>query len=266
MKKILFFVSIVVLTLGLFNISSAQQNQCAFIGASNYQRCCSASQTFNDPALAQRCDNYINSQTSGGGGGSGGQSGDPVIIDPILQNQCALIGTSNYSRCCTAALTFNNPQLAQRCDNYINSQTPGTIGGGTQNTNPTGNTGTPGTIAPTPQASSSALASCNLIAFDSLLDILIWLKCVIGAAIIPLIFTIAFLLFLWGMVQYIRNADNEKKREESKKFIYYGIIGLTVMVAVWGIVRIVTTTFGLGDTVPQLQTDCLSSDKDNPCK
>ncbi|MEK7227922.1 MAG: hypothetical protein AAB681_01035, partial [Patescibacteria group bacterium] len=136
------------------------------------------------------------------------------------QSQCAFINnSSDYSRCCTAALTFNNPQLSQRCDNYINTQTPGTIGSGTPpNTNPTngGVGGTPGTIAPTPQASSQALASCNLISFDSLLDILIWLKCVIGAAIIPLIFTIAFLLFLWGMVQYIRNADNEKKREESK--------------------------------------------------
>lgn len=121
-------------------------------------------------------------------------------------------------------------------------------------------------IVPTPQASSSALSSCNNISFDSLLDILIWLKCVIGAAVIPLIFTLTFLVFLWGMFNYIRNADNEKKREESKKFIYWGIIGLTVMVSVWGIVRIVTTTFGLGNTVPQLQTDCLSTDANNPCK
>jgi hypothetical protein len=68
------------------------------------------------------------------------------------------------------------------------------------------------------------------------------------------------------MFGYIRDANDVKKREESKKFIYYGIIGLTVMVGVWGIVRIVTTTFGLGNTVPQLQTDCLTTDKNNPCK
>ncbi len=182
------------------------------------------------------------------------------------QNQCALIGSSNYQRCCTASLTFNDPNLAQRCDNYINSQTPGTVGSGTPNTNPTNSGTNPGTIAPTPQSSSPILDSCDLISFDSLLDILVWLKCIIGAAIVPLIFTLAFLFFLWGMVGYIRNADNEKKREESKKFIYYGIIGLTVMVAVWGIVRIVTTTFGLGNTVPQLQTDCLTTDPKNPCK
>lgn len=179
------------------------------------------------------------------------------------QGFCPEITPSNYQECCV-----DTGVNANACSQYT-PPAPGTIGSGTPpNTNPTnGGTGTTaGTIAPTPQASSSALSSCNLIAFDSLLDILIWLKCVIGAAIIPLIFTIAFLLFLWGMVQYIRNADNEKKREESKKFIYYGIIGLTVMVAVWGIVRIVTTTFGLGNTVPQLQTDCLSTDPKNPCR
>lgn len=150
------------------------------------------------------------------------------------------------------------------------NQVPGTIGSGTPpNTNPAngGVDTTAGTIAPTPQASSQQLASCNLISFDSLLDILIWLKCIIGVAIIPLIFTITFLVFLWGMFGYIRDANDVKKREESKKFIYYGIIGLTVMVGVWGIVRIVTTTFGLGNTVPQLETgDCLTTDKNNPCK
>ncbi|MCC7436497.1 hypothetical protein IT402_01315, partial [Candidatus Nomurabacteria bacterium] len=129
------------------------------------------------------------------------------------------------------------------------------------------NSGTnPGTIAPTPQSSSPILDSCDLISFDSLLDILVWLKCVIGSAIIPLIFTLAFLYFLWGMVMFIRGADDVKKREESKKFIYWGIIALTVMVSVWGIVRIVTSTFGLGNTVPQLQTECLTDTKDNPCK
>ncbi len=135
----------------------------------------------------------------------------------------------------------------------------GTLGSGTgPGTNPI-NSGTtpPNVIAPTPQASSAALLSCSKISFTSLLDILIWLKCIIGVAIIPLIFTLAFLFFLWGMAMYIRGSDDVKKREESKKFIYWGIIGLTVMVSVWGIVKIVNTTFGFGNTVPKLQTDYL---------
>ncbi len=70
------------------------------------------------------------------------------------------------------------------------------------------------------------------------------------------------------MVMYIRGSDDVKKREESKKFIYWGIIGLTVMVSIWGIVKIVNTTFGFGNAVPTLQTkdNCLTTDPKNPCK
>ena len=188
---------------------------------------------------------------------------------PVIQ--CNPINSQNYPLCCPS----NLPGMATACANYkasvcaANPSDPQcqSVRGGTPNTNPAnGGTRTNGTIAPTPATSSAALKSCSAIAFDSLLDILIWLKCIIGAAIIPLIFTLAFLYFLWGMVMFIRGADDVKKREESKKFIYWGIIALTVMVAVWGIVKIVTTTFGLGNTVPQLQTDCLTTSKTNPCK
>lgn len=181
------------------------------------------------------------------------------------QIQCDVIGPDNADTCCVGI----NPPAA--CADYININaggdtqgggpqgTVGSGGGGSINTNPTnsGSDTSSGTIAPTPQASSAALFACNTISFESLLDILIWLKCVIGAAIIPLLFTIAFLLFLWGMIKYIRGSDDVKKREESKKFIYWGIIGLTVMVSVWGIVKIVNSTFGFGNTVPELQTDYL---------
>lgn len=182
----------------------------------------------------------------------------------------APITSQNFPLCCPSQL----PTQAQKCALFcINNPQeiacdPGIRGGNPTPpvTNPTNSGSNPGVIAPTPQASARALESCNAIAFDSLLDVLIWLKCVIGSAIIPLIFTLAFLYFLWGMVMFIRGADDVKKREESKKFIYWGIIALTVMVSVWGIVRIVTSTFGLGNTVPQLQTECLTNTKDNPCK
>jgi hypothetical protein len=169
------------------------------------------------------------------------------------QVSCDVIDDNNFNQCCVGV----NQPIA--CDNLNAGGNPqGGIGSNPQNTNPQNGAPTPpGTIAPTPQTSSPALLSCSKISFVSLLDILIWLKCIIGAAIIPLIFSLAFLFFLWGMVMYIRGSDDVKKREESKKFIYWGIIGLTVMVSVWGIVKIVNTTFGLGNTVPKLQTDYL---------
>lgn len=197
-----------------------------------------------------------------------------IPINSVKAQTCNFndpVTSTNAPICCPSTYAPEAKKCTDFCVNNPNEIFCGTgiRGGGTtrtQNTNATNSSTTSGSIAPTPQASSKALNSCNAVAFDSLLDILIWLKCVIGSAIIPLLFTFAFLYFLWGMVQYIRNADNEKKREESKKFIYYGILGLTVMVSIWGIVRIVTSTFGLGNTVPQLQTDCLSTNKNNPCR
>ncbi len=196
---------------------------------------------------------------------------------------CDIVTASNQSTCCNGVAGDVN---SRACDMYASGQAGGGVGpggtgsGGTgagpsgtagsgvgaPNTNPINQNNAGGTIAPTPQAGSQELKQCSQIRFESLLDVLIWIKCIISAAILPLLFTLAFLFFLWGVFVYIRDANDVKKREESKQFIYWGIIGLTVMVGVWGIVRIVTSTFGLGNTVPQLQTKCLTTDKNNPCR
>ena len=64
-------------------------------------------------------------------------------------------------------------------------------------------------------------------------------------ALIPLIFGVALIGFLWGVSKFILNADDEKAREEGKKVMIYGIIGLFVMVAIWGIVLLLANTFGI---------------------
>ena len=177
---------------------------------------------------------------------------------------CSTIDATNVDSCCSSRENFN--KNFRQCQTYLSDTR---LFGGTQNTNPQNggaSAGVSGTIGTTPQTSSAALKACSAIRFDSLLDILIWLKCIIGAAIIPLIFVIAFILFLRGVLMFMYNADNEKKKEDSKRLMIYGVIGLVVMVGVWGIVKIVNTTFGFGNTVPQLQSDCLTTDKNNPCR
>ena len=76
-------------------------------------------------------------------------------------------------------------------------------------------------------------------------------------ALIPLLFGIALIGFLWGVAQFILNADNEEKRREGKKIMVWGIIGLFVMVSVWGLVAVIGGTFGIGvdpGAVPQFPT------------
>ncbi len=63
--------------------------------------------------------------------------------------------------------------------------------------------------------------------------------------LIPIVTGLGLLYFLWGVANFISSAGEEKKREEGKKTMWYGLIALVVMVSVWGIIALVRNTFGL---------------------
>ena len=70
-------------------------------------------------------------------------------------------------------------------------------------------------------------------------------------SLIPLFMIIATVVFLWGIIQYITAAGDEDKVKEGRSYIIYGLIGLFVMVSVWGLVKIIADTFGVtGGTIP----------------
>lgn len=63
--------------------------------------------------------------------------------------------------------------------------------------------------------------------------------------LVPLIFAIAFVVFLWGIYQYfILGGANEEKRKEGQKLAFAGIIGFVIMIAVWGIVGLLVNSLG----------------------
>ncbi len=78
----------------------------------------------------------------------------------------------------------------------------------------------------------------------------------INAVLIPFIFAIAFIVFIWGVFQYfIAGGANEEKRDQGKQLVMWGIIGFVVMVSVWGIVNLFKNTLGFDDAqnnAPQL--------------
>lgn len=71
--------------------------------------------------------------------------------------------------------------------------------------------------------------------------------------LILLIIAIAVLIFFYGLVGYITNAGDESKRKESVQYIIYGIFGLFVMVAVWGLVALLSGFIGERVGVPQIR-------------
>ena len=66
--------------------------------------------------------------------------------------------------------------------------------------------------------------------------------------LVPLLMVAAFVVFLWGIVKFITSGGDEEKKKSAKSLIIYGLIGLFVMIAVWGIIKLVQGTFGVQDT------------------
>jgi uncharacterized membrane protein YidH (DUF202 family) len=58
-----------------------------------------------------------------------------------------------------------------------------------------------------------------------------------------LIIAIAVLVFVVGIVRFVIMSDDEKGRSEGKQMMVWGSIAIFVMVAVWGLVDIIRTTF-----------------------
>ena len=46
----------------------------------------------------------------------------------------------------------------------------------------------------------------------------------------------------YGVLLYFLNADNEKKREELKPYLLWGVIGISVVFGMWGFVQILCNT------------------------
>lgn len=63
--------------------------------------------------------------------------------------------------------------------------------------------------------------------------------------IIGLLFIVATLVFLWGVVKFIASAGDEAKRKSSKGLMTWGILGLAVMAAAWGITQVLVEYFGI---------------------
>ncbi|MFA5791497.1 MAG: hypothetical protein WC884_00455 [Candidatus Paceibacterota bacterium] len=105
----------------------------------------------------------------------------------------------------------------------------------------------PSVVNLTPSQVVTNQSSCNLVGNPKFQDYLNYFTtCLINNSIIPFIFALAIVMFVWGVIKFfIINADEEAKRAQGKQFMIWGIIALTVMVSIWGLVGILGSTFGI---------------------
>lgn len=69
----------------------------------------------------------------------------------------------------------------------------------------------------------------------------------INTVIVPVIFALAFLVFIYGVVKYffINNGGDEGKIAEGRQFILWGLLGIVMLFSVWGFVNLLLSTLGI---------------------
>ena len=67
----------------------------------------------------------------------------------------------------------------------------------------------------------------------------------INGTLVPLIFAVAFLIFLWGVFRFFIAPEGD--RDKAKDLMLWGIGGFVIMVSVWGIVNLLASGLNLTD-------------------
>ena len=69
--------------------------------------------------------------------------------------------------------------------------------------------------------------------------------------LIGLLFALAIVYFLYGVVEFLGNAENDEAKTTGKSHMIWGIIGITIMLGVWGILSIVINTLNIKGINPE---------------
>ena len=67
----------------------------------------------------------------------------------------------------------------------------------------------------------------------------------IANPLILLLIAVAVVYFLWGLATFLANAEDSAERALGKSKIVWGLVGLLIMVSVFGILQVLLGTFGI---------------------
>jgi hypothetical protein len=63
--------------------------------------------------------------------------------------------------------------------------------------------------------------------------------------LILLVFACGFFLFMWGLVKFLWNSREGEINDNGKQHMLWGVVGMFIMVSVYGIINLITGTFGI---------------------
>ena len=82
-------------------------------------------------------------------------------------------------------------------------------------------------------------------AFDQTVAFVATFMEVFLAPLVLLMVAVALLVFIYGGFTYVINAENEQARDDGRRNMLYGVIGLFIMLSAYAIIWIFAATFGL---------------------
>ena len=70
-----------------------------------------------------------------------------------------------------------------------------------------------------------------------------------------LLYSVAVLVFFWGLFEFMVSLQDDKsdKREKGKRHMIYGIVGFVIMLGVKGIINMIVGVFGITDLPVDIQ-------------
>ena len=78
---------------------------------------------------------------------------------------------------------------------------------------------------------------------------------------VKVVFTLGLFFFLWGFVEFLWELKDGKTSAEGKQHMIYGLVGMLIMVSVYGIIALIMNTFGID---PATATDTSRIQTVNP--
>jgi hypothetical protein len=90
---------------------------------------------------------------------------------------------------------------------------------------------------------------------DSTITIIPFLHKVSDLILNPLIllaFVLSSVYFAYGVVKFLSLGAADKSRDEARKAILWGMVGMLIMFSVYGLIKFILATFGISENDPSL--------------
>jgi uncharacterized membrane protein YidH (DUF202 family) len=69
--------------------------------------------------------------------------------------------------------------------------------------------------------------------------------------LIVFMFAVAVVYFIYGVFEFLSNADSDDARTTGKTHMLWGVIGMFIMMAVFGIMQVIMNTLGVTGVSPR---------------